>query len=194
MEINVINDPRKIPQSDMPIHGVFSNQATSLISFGIDWRTRSVYDHFMDSINQGKFICQDFGGFHEIPMDGYLIKGGQLKFVKLVNANEKFNIAFRSAILNHLAEPWYKKIYGFANVLGRAIGIPWLNIPGTYDCSMIGLKFWKDCCGYLPLKDSAIIMAIPNTASPSDLDDVVQNNPDIFSIYGEWSADEGVVV
>lgn len=194
MPLNDINDPRTIPQTDMPIHLVLSNQTTSIISFGIDWNTKANYDHTMQSINSGKFICQDFGGYHEIKMDSYLKSGGCLKFVKLINANEVFNIAFRSSILNRLDRPWYMKIYDFGNVFGRAIGLPWLHIPGTFDCSEVCLYHLKQCAMYLPKLDSDIIMKISDRSSPADLDTIVKLNPKIFSIYGIWMGDDGVVV
>lgn len=194
MEIQVINDPRTIPQSDMPFHFILSNQSTDLISWAIDWKTKSNFDHCMQSINAGKFITQDFGGYHEVPMDGYLKKGGTLKFIKITNANEIFNIAFRSAILNRLAQPWYKKTYDYFNIIGRAIGMPWLHLPGTYDCSEISLAIVKPLCSYLNIVDAGIINGIPNNASPDDIDEAVKNNPTVFTVVGEWSADEGIVV
>jgi hypothetical protein len=127
-------------------------------------------------------------------MDGYLVKGGQLKFITLKNANEQFNLQFKSVILNRLSLPWYKKIYDLGNILGRAIGFTGWHIPGTYDCSEVSLWALKQCAMYLPIADSNIIMAIPNTASPADLDAIVQANPNVFSVYGEWSADDGVTV
>lgn len=192
--ISAVYDPRQIPQIDFPFHFILSNQATSLIAWAINWKTRSNYDHMMQSINEGNFITQDFGGYHEIKMDQYLKKGGELKFVTLRNANDNFNVAFRSAILNRLDQPWYKKLYDFGNIFGRAIGFPWLHIPGTYDCSEISLYIVKQCAVYLPKPDCDIIMAIPNTASPDDIDQAIKDNPNVFKIYGEWQSDEGVVV
>lgn len=193
MNINNIEDPRLTTQADLPFHFVLSNQSTDLISWGIDWKTKSNVDHCMQQVNVGKFVSQDFGGYHEIPIDGYLKRGGYLKFVKLTNATEQFNIAFRSSILNHLADPWYKKIYGFANVLGRAIGFKNFTIPGTYDCSMIALNMVKKNAMYLLKFDSDLIMSLPNTASPDDIDQCVKDNPNNFTVTGIWQADEGVI-
>jgi hypothetical protein len=189
-----IKDPRTFTESDMPFHFVLSNQATDLVSFLIDWRTKSNYDHCMQAINPGKFITQDFGGYHEIPMDKYLKQGGQLKFIKITNATETFNIAFRSAILNRLAQPWYKKIYDFGNIIGRAIGLPWIRLPGTYDCSEISLFTVKQLTQYLKPIDAGCIALIPNNASPDDIDMAVKNNPTIFTVVGVWAGDEGVVL
>lgn len=194
MEINYIDDPRKIPQSDMPFHFVFSQQSTSGIAFLINWFTKANYDHMMQSINAGKFVTQDFGGYHEIPMDQYLKSGGMLKFVKLVNANESFNIAFRSTILNDLDKPWWTKIYDGGNIIGRIIGIKQISIPGTHDCSERGLSTVKRCLSYLPISDAAVINALPNWASPDDIDQCVKNHPEVFEIYGEWIADQGVII
>lgn len=189
-----IQDPRQIPLIDLPIHIVLSNQATDFVSLLIDWKTRSNYCHAMCSINIGKFICQNFGGYNEIPMDGYLRKGGQLKFIKLINANDDFNRAFRVSIINRLKRPWFMKMYDFGNIFGRAIGLPWVHIPGTFDCSEVTLYHLKQASTYLPLKEATLIRNISDRASPQDLDAFVQLHPEIFSIYGHWQADEGVVV
>lgn len=191
--MQMINDPRIIPESDMPFHFILSNQTTSLIAWAINWKTRSNFDHCMAQINPDKFISQDFGGYHELPMDRYLTKGGELKFIKITNATEQFNIAFRSAILNRLAQPWYKKIYDYGNILGRAIGLNWLRLPGTYDCSEVSLYMVKQCTMYLPKSTADFIMSLPNNASPDDIDQSVKNNPNEFTVYGQWQSDEGVV-
>lgn len=189
-----INDPREITQDDLPFHFVLSNQATSLVAWAINWKTKANYDHCMDVINPGKFITQDFGGYHEVPMDQYLLKGGMLKFVKLTNANPSFNAAFKTAIQQRLAQPWWKKIYDYGNILGRAVGLNWLHLPGTYDCSEICLSVVRQCVAFLPVADSNLIMSINPQASPADLDDIIEANPSIFTIYGQWQADESTVI
>lgn len=191
--MNQITDPREIPQNDMPFHFVLSNQTTSLISFLIDWKTNANFDHCMQSINQGKFITQDFGGYHEIPMDQYLKRGGELKFIKITNATPKFNQAFRDGIIERLKQPWYKKIYDYGNILGRAIGINWIHLPGTYDCSEVSLYMIKKYSMYLLLHDQYIINTISDRTSPDDIDQVVKNNPTVFTLYGQWEADNGVI-
>lgn len=192
--ISVIADPRAIQQNDLPFHFVLSNQATSLISWAIDWKTKSNYGHCMQSINAGKFITQDFGGYHEVPMDGYLKNGGILKFIKLTNSTPQFNSAFIDTIKNRLSQPWYKKLYDFPNILGRAIGLNWIHLPGTFDCSEVSLWAVRQNTMYLTPVDAGCIIKLPLTASPDDIDDMVKNNPTIFTIYGIWSADSGIVV
>ena len=192
--MELIDDPRKIYQNDMPFHFILSNQSTSLVAWAINWKTQSNFDHCMQSINAGKFITQDFGGYHEVPMDSYLKRGGELKFIKIINATSSFNIAFRSAILNRLAQPWYKKVYDYGNILGRAVGLNWIRLPGTYDCSEISLAMIKKCATYLAQPDCNFLMSLPDNASPDDIDQAVKNNPDKLEVYGLWEADEGIVV
>lgn len=189
-----ILDPRIINQVDLPFHFVLSNQTTSLIAWAINWKTNANYDHIMQSINTGKFVTQDFSGYHEVLMGGYMIKGGRLKFVKIIGASETFNIAFRSVILNRLVLPWYKKIYDYGNILGRAFGLNWIHLPGTYDCSEASLWVVRKCLAYLPKPTQDVILRISPQASPDDIDMAIKNNPSVFTVYGEWSADDGVVV
>lgn len=189
----LINDPRLIPQLDMPLI-VLSEQKTDFVSFLIDWRTKGSWDHVMLSINQGKFVCQDFGGYHEIPMDGYLKKGGELKFVKLLNSNQEFINAFRKSVLDRLSLPWYRKTYDFLGIFGQAIGQPWIHTPGLEYCSVDVIRHLKNACQYLPLLDRNIIMAIPPESNPQYLDEVICMNPSVFSIYGQWDSDSGVII
>lgn len=189
-----IQDPRLLQQSNFPIHIVLSQQATSFIAWAINWKTKGNFDHIMLSLNPGKFIVQDFSGYKEIPIDGYLKKGGTLKFVRLTNANAHFDAMFRISVNNRLNLPWYRKLYDWGNILGRTIGLNWLHLPGTEDCSEDDLTHLKEASPYLPAADQTVINGISDRASPDDIDMCIKNNPSVFTVLGEWSADTGVVV
>lgn len=188
-----IQDPRLIPQTDLPVI-ILAEKKNDFISFLIDFKTNSSYDHTMLSINQGKVFTQGFSGYHEIPIDGYLKEGGQLKFVKLLNGTEAFNNCFRSSVINRLNSPWYHKCYDFLGIIGQAIGCPWIHTPGLEYCSVDVIRHLKDACCYLPLADRNVILAIPPESSPKDLDMIIRANPQVFSIYGWWESDFGVIV
>lgn len=190
--IDQIDDPRDISQKDMPLI-VLSNQSNSIVAWAINWRTSSNYDHAMLCINQGEFVTQGLT-YKSVPMKDYLIKGGQLKFVQLVNINDAFTQAFRASVSARLAAKWWHKIYDFPGIVGYAIGLPWIHTPGLEYCSVDVIRHIKNACGALPIHDQEVIMAIPNESSPMDLDNIIKNHPEIFKIYGIWSADIGITV
>lgn len=187
-----VQDPRLISQNDLPLI-VLSEQKNSFISFIIDWRTKGSFDHAMLSINCGKFACQSFSGYAEVDMKDYFIKGGQLRFIKLVNGNESFNQAFRSSVLSRLASPWYHKMYDFLGIFGQAIGQPWIHTPGLEYCSVDVIRHLKNAAKNLPDHDCQLILSIPAESSPQDLDNIICAHPEVFSIYGEWEGDIDII-
>lgn len=193
MQVNNIIDPRIITQADMPLI-VLSEQANSFVSFLIDWRTRGNFDHAMLAINEGQFCVQGFTGYKQEKMDLYLIKGGYLKFIQLVNANDNFKYYFTQSVQNRLALPWYRKLYDVVGIAGQALGLQWLHTPGLEYCSVDVIRHLKNASTSLPAHDMGVINAIPPETNPQDLDNIIHEHPEIFSVYGVWSADEGVTV
>lgn len=190
--VNIINDPRTIPQSDLPLL-VLCNTTDDLVASAIDIRTKGTYDHAMVCINSGKFCTQGFT-YSEVPMDGYMKEGVQLKFIKLVNANPSFNLLWRNAVLARLSLPWYKKMYDFLGIFGQAIGQPWIHTPGLDYCSVADIQELKVASVNLPNKDNAIIKSIPNESNPQNIDNIADANPDVMTTYGIYLSDEGVKV
>lgn len=189
----MIYDPREILQKDMPLI-VMSNQGNTLIGAIINLRTDGLYDHAMLSVNQGKFVCQSFTGYREIPMDQYLVKGSELKFVKMINGNDSFNAAFKDSVLARLRLPWYKKLYDFLGIFGQAIGQDWIHTPGLEYCSVDVIRHLKNAASGLPATDKELILSIPPETSPQGLDDIISKNPKVFYVYGNYISDQGVVV
>lgn len=192
MALNDIPDPRLIPQTDLPLI-VLANKTNDFIAGTINLRTNGSWDHAMTIINQGKFCTQGLT-YSEVPMEDYLKRGGQLKFIKLVNSNPEFNQAFKKAVLSRLGSPWWHKFYDFIGIFGQAIGMPWIHTPGLMYCSVVDIALLKASCIYLPSKDQQIINTIPNESSPQSLDDIFKSNPGIFATYGIYLSDEGIIV
>jgi len=194
-----IYDPRTIPQSEGPF-GVLSNQKNSFIAEAIDFRTdirapgMFPVDHIMESINQGKFCCQDFTGFNEIPMDKYLIPGGQLWFVRFVNANPRFDAAFRKSVTDRLALPFFLKWYDFIGIFGQAIGQPWIHTPFLDYCSVDFISHCKAAVPYLPESDEKVINSIPNESNPEGVTQIIIENPKVFNVKYSWDSSTGITV
>lgn len=191
-----ISDPRQIPQTDCPLI-VFSNQLNE-IGWLIDFKTNlpgiPPTDHCMLSRTQGKTVTQGFTGYHEIPIDRYLIKGGNLSFVQLVNSNPEFIQAFNDSVNNRLSSPFWTKWYDFLGIFGQAIGQPWIHTPGLMYCSVDVIRHLVNSCPKLPKLDQIIINNIPPETNPELFRKICIDNPSIFNFKYEWDSKTGVTV
>ena len=189
----IITDPRTLYPLTSPFL-VLANSKGNFVSDAIDLRTDlggyHPVDHAMSCIHQGKFCSQGLT-FVEEPMDGYMKPGAWLAFVTLVNANNNFNVAFHLAIEKHLALPWWQRFYNFVEIAGQAIDVADLSFPGLFDCSMIDVKFLKDCAQYLPQADQAVINSLSNFINPEQLWKAINDNPGVFNVYGIYDASQG---
>lgn len=192
-----IQDPREIPQSDDPLI-IFSNQLNSPVGWVIDWKTNipgiPPTDHAMISRTESKFVCQNFTGYREISMNSYLIKGGQLAFVQLVNSNPEFIKAFNDSVNARLAGPWWTKTYDFIGIFGQAIGQPWIHTPGLMYCSVDVIRHLVNACPKLPKPDQLIINNIPPETNPELFRKITIDHSDTFSLKYLWDSTNGIIV
>lgn len=201
-----IKDPRLIPQSLMPLI-VFWNEDGNLLSEEIDWKTVlpgiSPKSHAMLAINQGKFCVQNmsiFNGYKEVPMEQYMIKGGQLTFVTLVNTNPDFINAFTKSVQSRLTAPWYVTQYDFLGVfVGQGLDNPyfdttWIHTPGLRYCSVDVLRHLVNACPKLPKPDQLIINGMPREINPELFYKDTLDYSKTFNQYAGWSASTGIVV
>lgn len=190
-----ITDPRTIPQSEMPLI-VNCNQATitgSAIDFRTDIKGVEPFSHSMLCINQGKFVCQDPGGYKEIPMETYMVPGTILVFTELVNADTEFVVAFRQSVLAKLNGPWYRKLYNWTQILGQGLGLPWLSFPGLDDCVQDVVFHLKAAAKALPQADYEVVQGIPNNCNPEQFYDIQIQNPNVFNVKYAYSSLTGVI-
>lgn len=189
----MINDPRTIPQTDMPLI-VFSDVTHDWIGFLIKWRTAGDFDHAMWATVKGQFVVQDFSGYHEKPMDVYLKNGNRLKFMSLVNITPVAINILDASIDARLKQPWYRKAYDYLGIVGQALGMPWLHMPGLDYCSEDVILHLKHMAPGLPIADQTVIANIGNQWNPEQLEDYMQVHPETFKEYGKWEADDGIIV
>lgn len=187
-----ITDPRTISQADLPLL-VLANTTDDAVASIIDIRTKGTYDHAMVCIHPGK-LCTQGLTYSEVPMENYMKRGVQLKFIKIVNANPVFNLDFTNAVLARLALPWYKKFYDFIGIFGQAVGLPWIHTPGLMYCSVVDITLLKQSCKSLPAHDQIVINSINNESSPQDIDNIEQANLDVLGTYGIYLSDEGITI
>lgn len=187
-----IQDPRTILQTDLPLF-VFSDSATDLIAFLITWRTKGTWNHAMLAVYQGMFTSQGWT-YQSFPMDGYMKKGFRLDFYKLVNMTPKAAAAALEYTTTRLKKPWWTKMYDWVGIFGQAIGLPKVHTPGLEYCSVDVTNCLKSIAFLLPTRDCKIILRIPDEVTPQELHDYMVANPEVFCEYGNYEADEGVII
>ena len=190
--MQVIQDPRRIPQSDLPLF-VFSDSATDLVSFLITWKTKGNWNHVMVAGTSGKFAVQSIG-YTEQHMDVYLKKGSRLDFYSLVNATPAVALAVQNYVSTRLAKPWWTKMYDWIGIFGQAIGFPKIHTQGLEYCSVDVTNCLKSITQLLPAYDAGCIVMIPDELNPQQLHDYMVLNPTVFKNYGEYESDEGITV
>jgi hypothetical protein len=191
-----IPDPRLIPQTSMPIM-IDCNQTDfdgNVIDFRTDIKGIHPFCHSMIAIDQGQFVTQWPNGYFEIPMAKYMTPNTYLQFTTLVNSNPAFVEAFRTSVLAKLNGPWWRKAYNWVQILGQAVGLPWLSFPGLDDCTMDVIFHLKSVSIHLPMPDNEIIQVIPNNCNPEQFADIKMQNPSVFNILGAYDSSIGTIV
>lgn len=170
------NEVITIPREEMPLM-VFSDNVRGFFSWGIKFHERGCYNHFMWMINPGKLLSQDFL-FHEVPVDNYLKGKHRLKFVRGHRWSfvEKARIRIALGVL--LRRPWYKRLYDPLQIVGKAIGCDWLQIPGPSICSDYGFVL-RDV-------DPDFEMKHP---SPTELNLYTKGRQDKYEVYLRYIPD-----
>lgn len=194
-----ISDPRLIPQSLMPLIW-FWNWNGNLISEGIDFRTNikgiAPQSHAMLSINPGKFVAQNmsiFNGYKEVPMEDYMVKGGVLTCVTLVNNNPAFSAAFAKSVQKRLTAPWWQTQYDYLGIVGQAVGQPWIHTPGLRYCSVDVIRHLVNACPNLPKPDQLLINSINPESNPEVFYEDTLEESKTFNQYGNWNSLTGVL-
>ena len=179
-----IIDPRKIPQSDLPM--IVSVGGTDIVSRLIHWRTHFWCNHSMLCIDQGQFVWESLNSWYgKGKMEQYMTPGTTLKFYQLKNINSLAIEDLRNYVANRIASPWYKKMYDWIGIFGEAIGFPKIHTPGLEYCSVDTIHAMQAMVS-LTDADKALIAKIPSEQCPGYLDLVMNSNPNVFNYYGQY--------
>ena len=69
-------------------------------------------------------------------------------------------------------------------IVGQAIGLDFLYMPGTEDCSEEGVREMKGIAPFLGSHDCQIIETLDNQSNPQKVFNFCFNNNDVFSNFG----------
>lgn len=200
-----IEDPRKIITEDGPWI-VFYNNLKSEISWDINWKTNipgvPPASHAMISRKQGFFVAQEmkiFNAYQEVPMEQYMIPGGQLAFVRLVSTNPAFTQSFNMSIDARLHAPWWETQYDFIGVFvgqalkNRLFDTSWIHTPGLRFCSVDVIRHLVNASPQLPKPDQLIINNISPEDNPEQLRQITIENTPTFVLDYVWDSVTGVL-
>lgn len=201
-----IIDPRLLPISLGPWLVLYNNTLdpiAQVIDITTDIKGIDPEDHAMISINQGEFVWESmslWNAYKQGPMDVFMVKGGSLKFVQLVNNNPQFTAAFNKSVQKRLSRPGLENSYDFLGVFGQLVdrAIPgaknYIHTPGLEYCSVDVIRHLVNACPCLPKEDQQVINSIPPETNPESLWQIVLNYPRTFFFYGAYDAKLGAVV
>jgi len=155
-------DPYEISKEDCPI---FIQAA--------DIRIKSNWNHSMICRLPGKLVSQN-RTYKEIDVGVYMKPGMMMKFwvCKDITVEEKNAIMIK--IQHELNQPWHKRMYDWAGIVGQFFGMRWFNIPSLNYCSERVL--------------SKIKVIIPNELkhpTPEDIDQLFKESPRM-KLLGYW--------
>jgi hypothetical protein len=167
-------DVLNISQENCPML-VFSYGIGSPIATAIAMKEKGFYNHFMWLLEPGVFASQDWL-FKKVPAEKYLDKHA-LKFVYGKNWGLEERKTLAGAITTDLSKPWYKRLYDPIAIVGQALSINWLQIPGVDICS--------DKAEYLTLVDPDYKLKFP---SPTDVNLYTKANGN-YAVYGRFRLD-----
>ena len=182
-------DPSKIDEVDLPLI-TLSDNSSGLLEFLIKFRTKGDYNHIMWAHRTGFFASQG-NTYSESPASRYMKKGGRLKFYYVSGLSDTQKRLILSSIERKLNLPGWKKAYDWIGIFGQAIGIKKINTPGLNYCSEDVPYHLKFMAGHMAEGDTKrVIEAIPNHASPQELNEYFKQNPNVFVLWGKWEADD----
>jgi hypothetical protein len=159
---------------------ILCNDAQGMLGWFIKWYTKGNYCHAMLSRKPGFVVTQN-DWLVEKTIDAYLIRSEELKFWRINNlTQDEFNL-INNAINADLAKPWWNRMYNYLGLVGQALHVPGISMPGQNICSQRDAEYLR----MLPRLDAVV----PEHPSPADLYLIFTNNPNLFTCIGYWLRD-----
>ena len=147
------------------------------------WGLPNEVSHCMTLTKAGFFNCEDPSGFHQIPVTNYMTKGTNIYVFSFVNMNPAAYQAWCMVVASRLG----KVPYDFLQILGQAIGLDFLHIPATDDCSEECVREMKGFAPFMPEADKTLINSFGNQDNPQQVINVCLSNPSVIHFDGLWS-------
>lgn len=167
-----IIDPYDIKLRDYPVF-IQAGDMRSFLGWGIKMRTKSNFNHSMVSRKIG-YVCSQSWTYKEIPIERYMKPYIILKFWTCKDMTDEEYKQIYDKIVRDLSLPWWKRMYDFPGIIGQAIGLRWINIPGL-----------KYCSERVSSKVRILIPTLGKHPTPEDIDTAFKKSPR-FECIGYW--------
>ena len=159
---------------------ILCNDAQGMLGWFIKWYTKGNYCHAMLT-RKPMWICTQNDLYKEIPIAGYLTNSEGLKFWRINNLTPGEFSLINDKITADIAAPWWRRMYNYLGLLGQALHIPGISMPGQDICS-------QRVASYLRLLPR-LQWIIPSNPSPADLDRIFTANPSLMTCIGYYWQD-----
>ena len=159
-----------IPEKDFPFLTLTDN-IYSLFSFGIKRHQKGYYNHLMWYVEPGVFISQDWI-LNKAPAKKYLSGNHRIKLITNSAWNEYQRGLIKHYLYSELDRSWYNRIYDPVQIVGLALGLRWLQIPGK-------ARICSDHAAILRAVDDKYNLKHP---SPTEVNKYTKNNG-LYSVY-----------
>jgi hypothetical protein len=174
----VFIDPTTFQEGQLTF--ILCNDAQGMLGWFIKWYTKGNYCHAMLT-RRPSFVCTQNDVYKEVPLQAYLNRAEGLKFWSINNLTvQEFNLIY-NAIDVDLKKPWWNRMYNYLGLVGQALHIPGISMPGQDICSQRDASYLR----LLP----RLATVVPEHPSPADLDSIFTGNPGLFTCLGYYWQD-----
>lgn len=178
MEIFTTNplDVLAIPEKEFPFLALTDN-IYSFFSYGIKRHEKGYYNHLLWYVEPGVFISQDWI-LHKVPAKDYLSGNHRIKLITNLSWNDYQRGLIKSYLYSELDRAWYNRIYDPVQIVGLALGLRWLQIPGRS-------RICSDHAAILRSVDVDYNLVHP---SPTEVN-IYTKNSSLYSVYMRFIPD-----
>jgi hypothetical protein len=175
-------NPLTFTDNDTPII-MLCDDLRGFMGWAIKSHTKGNYNHACIIHRKGRIVSQGFSSFMPHDITVYLTSGMMLKFWRIKDMTLFEKSYVRMAIAKRLGLPWWRRTYDFLGVIGGQLtGMRWIQNPFQAFCSE---QVMDDYIAQVPrAKDVSIYKP-----SPSELNVIFSNNPEIMECLGYWWMD-----
>lgn len=172
-----IMDVLMIPEKDFPFLALTDNMH-SLFSAGIKFHEKGSYNHLLWYVSPNVVISQDWL-LHRVPAEKYLTGNHRIKLITSPTWRDHERELIKNYLDSEVNKPWYDRLYDPLQIVGLAMGLRWLQIPGKS-------RICSDHANVLRLVDENYDLEHP---SPTEVNKYTKKNDQLYSVYMRFVPD-----
>lgn len=170
-------DVLNVPEKEFPFLALTDNMH-SIFSAGIKIREKGSYNHLLWYVAPNVFISQDWV-LHRVLAKTYLSGDHRVKLITSSTWGDHEREVIKSYLDSEVNKPWYSRLYDPLQIIGLAVGLQWLQIPGRS-------RICSDHAAILREVDEDYVLIHP---SPTEVNNYTKKNNHIYSVYMRFIPD-----